>query len=70
MAPLAPCGIKEIFVVPLRSTKSNTHPEVSLISKQVVPHQTLDGTCCSQGGGESTPKNRSIVDSSKTNHEP
>jgi hypothetical protein len=33
------------------STKSDTHPEVSLISTQIVPYQTLGGTCCPEGKG-------------------
>jgi hypothetical protein len=49
MAPLAPGGLKEVFTVPLYSTKSDTYPKVFLISKQVVPHQTLSGTCCLGG---------------------
>jgi hypothetical protein len=67
MAPLAPGGLKEVFTVPLCSTKSDTLPKVFLISKQVVPYQILGGTCCPRG---STPKNRSLADSSKTNHKP
>jgi hypothetical protein len=49
MAPLAPSGLKEVFTVPLRATKSNTLPKVFLISKQVVPYQTLGATCCPGG---------------------
>jgi hypothetical protein len=45
MAPLAPGGINEVLAVPLRSTKSDTLSKVFLISKQVVPYQTLGGTC-------------------------
>jgi hypothetical protein len=41
MAPLALGGINEVFAVPLRSTKLDTLPKVFLISKQVVPYQTL-----------------------------
>jgi hypothetical protein len=41
MAPLTPGRINEVFVVPLCSTKSDTLPKVFLISKQVVPFQTL-----------------------------
>jgi hypothetical protein len=49
--PLAPSGINEVFVVPLHSIKSDTRPEIFLISKQVVPYQSLGGTCCPGGGG-------------------
>jgi hypothetical protein len=66
MAPLAPGGINEVVVVPLCSTKSDTLPKVFLISKQAVPYQTL-GIGCPRG---STPKNRSLADSCKTNHKP
>jgi hypothetical protein len=67
MAPLAPGGINEVVVVPLCSTKSDTLPKVFLISKQAVPYQTLGGIGCPRG---STPKNRSLADSCKTNHKP
>jgi hypothetical protein len=50
MAPLAPGRLKEVFAVPLRSTKSDTLPKVFLISKQTVPYQTLGDTCCPGGG--------------------
>jgi hypothetical protein len=49
MAPLAPGGINEVFVVPLRSTKSDTLPEVFLIINQAIPYQTLGGPCCPRG---------------------
>jgi hypothetical protein len=38
-------------------------PTTSLISKQVVPYQTRESTCCPGG---STPKNRSLADLSMT----
>jgi hypothetical protein len=41
----------------------------SLISKQAIPYRTRGGTCC-LGGGGSTPMNRSLADSSMTNHKP
>jgi hypothetical protein len=41
MAPLAPGRLKDVFTVPLCSTKSDTLPKVFLISKQVVPYQNL-----------------------------
>jgi hypothetical protein len=49
MAPLAPSGLKEVFVVALCSTKLDTLTKVFLISKQVVPYYTLGGTCCPGG---------------------
>jgi hypothetical protein len=67
MAPLAPCGIKEVFTVPLCSTKSGRLLEVSQISKQNVLYQARGGTCYPRG---STPKNRFLANLSKTNHEP
>jgi hypothetical protein len=67
MAPLALDGINEVFAVPLHSTKSDTLPEIFLISKQDVPYQTLGGT---HSPGGSTPQNMSLADSSKTNHKP
>jgi hypothetical protein len=39
----------------------------SLISKQVISYWTCGGTCWPGG---STPKNRSLADSSRTNHKP
>jgi hypothetical protein len=47
------------------STEHDTQPIAYLISKQVVPYQTHGGTCCSTG---STPKIRSLADSSMTSH--
>jgi hypothetical protein len=41
-------------------------PIVFLISKQVIPYQTCGGTCCP---GVSTPKIRSLEDSSTTCHD-
>jgi hypothetical protein len=67
MAPLTLGEFKEVFAVPLRSTKSDTLSKVFLISKQAVPYQTLGDTCCPR---LSTPKNMSLVDSSKSNHKP
>jgi hypothetical protein len=48
------------------STEQGTLPIVFLIRKQVVPYQTRDGTCCP---GVSTPKIRSLADSSTTCHD-
>jgi hypothetical protein len=47
------------------STEHDTQPIVFLITKQVVPYQTHGGTCCPR---VSTPKIRSLVDLSMTNH--
>jgi hypothetical protein len=47
------------------STKHDTQPTPYLISKQVIPYRTRAGTCCP---GVSTPKIRSLVDSSMTSH--
>jgi hypothetical protein len=48
------------------STKQDTLPIVFLISRQAVPYWTCGGTCCP---GVSTPKIRSLVDSSITCHD-
>jgi hypothetical protein len=47
------------------STEHGTQSIAYLISKQVVPYQTRGGTICI---GVSTPKTRSLADSSMTNH--
>jgi hypothetical protein len=47
------------------STEHDTRPMAHLISKQVVPYQTRGSTCCPR---VSTPKIRSLVDSSMTSH--
>jgi hypothetical protein len=47
------------------STEHDTQPIVFLISKQVVPYRSHGGTCCPR---VPTPKIRSLVDSSMTNH--
>jgi hypothetical protein len=44
---------------------SKTQPIAALISKQVIPYRTRGGTCCPT---VSTPKTRSLADSSMTNH--
>jgi hypothetical protein len=49
VAPLAPGGINEVVVLPLCSTKSDTLPKVFLISKKVVPYQTLGVIGCPRG---------------------
>jgi hypothetical protein len=48
------------------SSEQDTQPIVFLISKQVAPYRTNCGTCCP---GVSTPKIRSLVDSSTTCHD-
>jgi hypothetical protein len=47
------------------STEHDTQPIAYLISKQVIPYRTRGGTCCPGG---STPKIRSLADSSMTSH--
>jgi hypothetical protein len=47
------------------STEYDTQSIAYLISKQVLPYQTRGGTCCPV---MSTPKIRSLVDSSMTSH--
>jgi hypothetical protein len=47
------------------STEHHTQPVAYLISKQAVPYRTRGGTCCT---GSSTPKIRSLADSSMTSH--
>jgi hypothetical protein len=47
------------------STEHNMLPVAYLISKQAVPYRTRGGTCCLVG---STPKIRSLADSSMTSH--
>jgi hypothetical protein len=47
------------------TTEQDPQPTTSLISKQVIPYGTHGGTCCPE---ESTPKTRSLADSSMTNH--
>jgi hypothetical protein len=48
------------------STKQDTLPTTFLIIKQIVPYRTHGGTCCPVG---STPKIRSLADSSTTCHD-
>jgi hypothetical protein len=47
------------------STEHDTQPIAYLISNQVVPYRTRGDTCCPWG---STPKIRSLADSSMTSH--
>jgi hypothetical protein len=66
-APLAPCEPRQVTTLISHSSEQGTLPTASLISKQVVPYQTRIGTCCP---GVSTPKTRSLADSSMTNYKP
>jgi hypothetical protein len=66
-APLAPCEPRRVATSISNSTEQDTLPIASLISKQVISYWTCGGTCCP---GVSTPKTRSLADSSMTNHEP
>jgi hypothetical protein len=47
------------------TAEQDSQSTTSLISKQAIPYQTCGGTCCP---GVSTPKTRSLADSSMTNH--
>jgi hypothetical protein len=64
MSPLALGRFNEVVAVHQCLIKSDTLPKVFLISKQVIPYQTLGGIGYPRG---STPKNRSFAESSKTN---
>jgi hypothetical protein len=55
-----------LYDVNPHSTEQDTLPIVFLISKQVVPYQTRDDTCCP---GVSTPMIRPLIDSSTTCHD-
>jgi hypothetical protein len=67
MAPLAPCEPGWETMPNSHSSEQGTLPTTFLISKQVIPYRTRGGTYCP---GVSTPKTRSLVDSSMTNHKP
>jgi hypothetical protein len=45
--------------------EQDSQPTTSLISNQAVPYRICGGACCP---GVSTPKTRSVADSSMTNH--
>jgi hypothetical protein len=62
--PLAPCGLVGI-VIPVPLFQQDKLTRAFLISQQAVPYQTCGGTCCP---GVSTPKTRSLADSSMTSH--
>jgi hypothetical protein len=63
-APLAPCGLVGI-AIPVPLFQQDKVTRVFLISQQAVPYRTCGGTCCP---AVSTPKIRSLVDSSMTIH--
>jgi hypothetical protein len=67
MTPLAPCEPSRVTTSISHSFEQDTLPTTSLISKQVVPYRTRGDTCCP---GVSTPKTRSLADSSMTNRKP
>jgi hypothetical protein len=55
------------FCVFPHTTEQDSQLIAALISKQAIPYQTRGDTCCP---GVSTPKIRSLPDSSMTNHIP
>jgi hypothetical protein len=67
MAPLAPCEPRRVTTAISYSSEQGTFPTTSLISKQAIPYRTRGDTCCP---GVSTPKTRSLANSSMTNHKP
>jgi hypothetical protein len=64
-APLAPYEPRRVTTSISHSSEQDTLPTSSLISKQVVLYRTRGDTCCPR---VSTPKTRSLADSSMTNH--
>jgi hypothetical protein len=66
-APLAPYEPGWVWVITVIShpSEQGALPTSSLIIKQVIPYRTRGGTYCP---GVPTPKTRSLVDSSMTNH--
>jgi hypothetical protein len=63
-APLAPCGLICI-AIPVPLFQQDKLTRALLISQQAVSYRTRGGTCCL---GVSTPKIRSLADSSMTIH--
>jgi hypothetical protein len=63
-APLAPCGLVGI-IIPVPLFQQDKLTRAFLVSQQAVPYRTRGGTCCP---GVSTPKIRSLADSSMTIH--
>jgi hypothetical protein len=55
MTPLAPCEPRRVTTPISHSSKQDTLPTASLISKQAVPYHTRGDTCCP---GVSNPKTR------------
>jgi hypothetical protein len=64
MSPLAPCGLVGIAILVPRFRQDKL-TRAFLISQQAIPYQTRGGTCCP---GVSTPKIRSLANSSMTSH--
>jgi hypothetical protein len=64
MAPLAPCGLVGI-AIPVPRFRQGILTRAFIISQQVDPYRTCGGTCCPV---VSTPKIRSLADSSMTSH--
>jgi hypothetical protein len=64
-APPAPCEPRQVTTPISHSSEQGTLPTASIISKQAIPYQTRGGTYYP---GVSTPKTRSLADSSMTNH--
>jgi hypothetical protein len=67
MTPLTPCEPNWVTMPISHSSEQGILPTTSLISKQVVPYRTRGDTYYP---GVSTPKTRSLIDSSMTNHKP
>jgi hypothetical protein len=65
MAPLTSCELGWVTTPISHSSKQGTLPTAYLVSKQVIPYRTRGNTCCP---GVSTPKTRTLADSSMTNH--
>jgi hypothetical protein len=63
--PLVPCEPRQVTTSNSHSSKQDTLPTASLISKQVVPYWTHGGICSPD---VSTPKTPSLVDSIMINH--
>jgi hypothetical protein len=62
--PLAPCGLVGI-AIPVSHFRQGKLTRDFLISQQAIPYRTRGGTCCPR---VSTPKTRSLADSSMTSH--
>jgi hypothetical protein len=65
--PLAPCEPRQVNTIISHSSEQDTLSTTSWIIKQSIPYWTCGSTYCP---GVSTPKTRSLADSSMTNHEP